>query len=77
MHAIAHRLAGLATQLEGARLLVYHAASKADAEGADALTAAMAKLFATETAQAVIDAALQFQGRQGACRRSPVGASLL
>ena len=62
MQAIAHRLADLATQLEGARLLVYHAAARADSEGANATIAAMAKLFATETAQEVVDAAVQFHG---------------
>lgn len=63
--AVAHRLADLATQLEAARLLVYAAASAYDS-GADraALTrsAAMAKLYATETAQLVVDAAVQFHG---------------
>jgi acyl-CoA dehydrogenase len=63
--AVAHRIADLATQLESARLLVYAAASAYDG-GADRHTvtrsAAMAKLHATETAQRVVDAAVQFHG---------------
>jgi alkylation response protein AidB-like acyl-CoA dehydrogenase len=65
MQAVAHKLADLATQLEAARLLVYHAAARADAAGPDPTSAAMAKLFATETAQAVVDAAVQFHGARG------------
>ncbi|HZB33866.1 MAG TPA: acyl-CoA dehydrogenase family protein [Streptosporangiaceae bacterium] len=63
--AVAHRIADLATQLESARLLVYAAASAYDS-GADRHTitraAAMAKLHATETAQQVVDAAVQLHG---------------
>jgi acyl-CoA dehydrogenase len=55
----------MATRLEAARLLVYAAASAYDA-GAPAADvtrqAAMAKLFATETAQFVVDQAVQLHG---------------
>ena len=53
----------MATRLEAARLLVYSAAEAFDA-GADRVgrRSAMAKLFATETAQAVVDAAVQVHG---------------
>jgi acyl-CoA dehydrogenase len=75
--AISHLLAEMATRTEAARLLVYAAAAAYDAgrEGGQgggwAITArsAMAKLFATETAQFVVDAAVQIHGaralRQG------------
>jgi alkylation response protein AidB-like acyl-CoA dehydrogenase len=63
MQSVGHSLADAATQLEAARLLVYRAAALADAGGAPAREpAAMAKLFATEMAQRVIDLAIQLHG---------------
>jgi acyl-CoA dehydrogenase len=60
--AVAHLLAEMATRTEAARLLVYSAAAALD-EGAVATgRSAMAKLFATETAQFVVDAAVQIHG---------------
>ena len=62
--AVAHLLAEMATRTEAARLLVYSAAAALD-EGATAgrrAFSAMAKLFATETAQFVVDAAVQIHG---------------
>ena len=63
--SVAHGLATMATDLEAARLLVYAAASAYDA-GADrstvSRTAAMAKLFATESAQTIIDQCVQLHG---------------
>ena len=61
--AVSHQVAEMATRLEAARLLVYSAAEAFDA-GADKVgrRSAMAKLFATETAQAVVDAAVQIHG---------------
>lgn len=61
--AVSHQVAEMATRLEAARLLVYSAAEALDA-GADNVVrrSAMAKLFATETAQAVVDAAVQIHG---------------
>ncbi|MQA03310.1 MAG: acyl-CoA dehydrogenase [Streptosporangiales bacterium] len=60
---VAHTLAEMATRTEAARLLVYRAAAAYDA-GEDRLAthAAMAKLYATETAQYVVDAAVQVHG---------------
>ncbi|HLE47082.1 MAG TPA: acyl-CoA dehydrogenase family protein [Candidatus Thermoplasmatota archaeon] len=60
------RLADAATELEAARLLVHKAAWKKDM-GAERITveAAQAKLFATETAQRVVDFALQVHGGSG------------
>jgi acyl-CoA dehydrogenase len=63
--ALRHRVADLATELEAARQLVYHAASLY-AEGADCITeVSMAKLFATETANRVAYQAVQLHGGYG------------
>jgi alkylation response protein AidB-like acyl-CoA dehydrogenase len=63
LQTVAHTLAEMATRTEAARLLVYSAAEEYDS-GGDAVTvrSAMAKLFATETAQYVVDAAVQLHG---------------
>jgi acyl-CoA dehydrogenase len=60
--AVAHRLAELHAQTEAARLLVHQAALAHDARVSDPGVAAMAKLLATEVAQAAVDAAVQFHG---------------
>jgi acyl-CoA dehydrogenase len=63
LQAVSHGLADMATHLEAARLLVYSAAAAYDAgERNLAGRAAMAKLFATETAQFVVDRAVQIHG---------------
>jgi len=63
------RLAELATELRAAALLVQHAAQTLDQPKATAEAAgtesAMAKLFATEMAQRVVDGALQLHGGSG------------
>jgi acyl-CoA dehydrogenase len=60
------KLADMATDLEAARLLVYQAACAHDSGGADAkLKSSMAKLFATEAAQRIVDQALQLHGGMG------------
>ncbi|MEW2505487.1 MULTISPECIES: acyl-CoA dehydrogenase family protein [unclassified Amycolatopsis] len=60
---VAHTLAEMATRTEAARLLVYAAAAAYDAgETGLAGRAAMAKLFATESAQYVVDSAVQLHG---------------
>jgi len=61
--AVSHLLAEMVTRTEAARLLVYAAASSYDAgEKGIAAKSAMAKLFATETAQFVVDTAVQIHG---------------
>ncbi len=60
--AIAHRLAQLRAETEAARLLVHQAARAHDAGQPDPSLAAMAKLLATEAAQAAVDAAVQVHG---------------
>jgi acyl-CoA dehydrogenase len=70
--ALRHRVADLATGLEAARQLVYHAASLY-AEGADCIReVSMAKLFATETANRVAYEAVQMHGGYGYMREFPV-----
>jgi acyl-CoA dehydrogenase len=66
-------LADMALKVDAAALLVYRAAWTKD-QGAARVTreAAMAKLYATETAQEVIDASLQLHGGQGVVSGSPV-----
>ncbi|KQV75390.1 acyl-CoA dehydrogenase [Aeromicrobium sp. Root344] len=63
--SVAHSVASMSMQLEASRLLVYAAASAYDA-GADrstiSRTAAMAKLFATEAAQQIVDQCVQLHG---------------
>jgi len=63
--AVAFRLAECATRLEAARQLIWHAASLRDAGRPCLKEAAMAKLFATETAEAVCSAAIQTLGGYG------------
>ena len=74
--ALAHRLADLRAQTEAARLLVHQAARAHDAGTPDPSVAAMAKLLATEVAQAAVDAAVQFHGavalEQRPSARAPV-----
>ncbi len=61
--AVSHALAEMATRLEAARLMVFAAAAAYDREAPDVTRrSAMAKLFATETAQWVVDAAVQVHG---------------
>ncbi len=67
------KLAEMATELDAARLLVYRAAWRKDS-GAERVTteAAMAKLYATESAQRTIDAAVQIHGGAGLVRGATV-----
>ncbi|MGN5386827.1 acyl-CoA dehydrogenase family protein [Streptomyces sp. JL7001] len=63
LQAVAHRVAEMATRTEAARLLVYAAAAAYDRGAADVpRRVAMAKLLATETAQYVVDHAVQLHG---------------
>ncbi|MGW4251536.1 acyl-CoA dehydrogenase family protein [Streptomyces californicus] len=63
LQAVSHQVAEMATRTEAARLLVYAAAAAYDAgEGGVPRRAAMAKLYATETAQYVVDTAVQLHG---------------
>jgi acyl-CoA dehydrogenase len=70
--AVAFRLADMAVRVDASRLLVWRAARKADAGGDIALEAAMAKLFASETAMWCTWAAVQTLGGWGYSREYPV-----
>jgi acyl-CoA dehydrogenase len=66
--AVAHKIADMATDLAAARLLVYAAAAAYDdaAEpGLQTRRSAMAKLFATEAAQRIVDGCVQLHGARG------------
>ena len=63
--AVGFRLADLATRLEAARQLVLHAASLKDAGRPCLKEASMAKLFASEVAEAVCSGAIQTLGGYG------------
>lgn len=59
-------LAEMATELDAARLLVARAAHRRDTQGGRVSTeAAMAKMYATEAAQRIIDRAVQLHGGAG------------
>jgi alkylation response protein AidB-like acyl-CoA dehydrogenase len=63
LQTVAHQVAEMALRTEAARLMVYAAASAYDEDAPDVpRRAAMAKLLATETAQYVVDAAVQLHG---------------
>lgn len=63
LQAVSHQVAEMALRTEAARLMVYAAAAAHDAGAADVpRRAAMAKLLATETAQYVVDTAVQLHG---------------
>ena len=67
------KLADMATSVEAAALLTYHAAWKKDTTGERVTReAAMAKMFATESAQRVVDDAVQICGGLGVTRGHPV-----
>ena len=70
--AVAFRLADCATQLEAARQLIWHAASLRDAGKPCLREAAMAKLFASETAEKVCSVAIQTLGGYGVTADFPV-----
>jgi alkylation response protein AidB-like acyl-CoA dehydrogenase len=70
--AVAFRLADMATRVDAARLLVWRAARKVDAGEEVTKEAAMAKLFASETAMWCTWAAVQTLGGWGYSREFPV-----
>jgi alkylation response protein AidB-like acyl-CoA dehydrogenase len=67
------KLARMAIELTAARLLVYRAAHEKD-DGAERITleAAMAKAYATEAAQRIVDDAVQILGGRGVLASHPV-----
>lgn len=70
--AVNFRLADMATRLEAARQLVWHAASLKDAGRPCLKEASMAKLFASEMAERICSDAIQVHGGYGYTRDFPV-----
>jgi butyryl-CoA dehydrogenase len=70
--ALQHKLADMATQIEAARQLIWHAAALKDAGQPCLKEAAMAKLFASEMAERVCSAAIQVHGGYGYVSDFPV-----
>ena len=70
--AVAFRLADMATQIEVARQMVWHAAALRDAGESCLKEASMAKLFASEMAERVGSDALQIHGGYGYVTDFPV-----
>ena len=73
MPIVREKIGRMATELDAARLLVYRAAWEMDTEpGRHSTSAAMAKSFATEMAQRVVDDAVQIVGGLGVLVGHPV-----
>jgi len=70
--AVSFRLADMATQIEAARQLLWHAASLKDAGDPCLKEASMAKLFASEMAEKVCSDAIQIHGGYGYVNDFPV-----
>ncbi|MFO1329642.1 MAG: acyl-CoA dehydrogenase family protein [Rubrivivax sp.] len=70
--AVQFKLADMATQIEAARQLIWHAATLKDAGRPCLKEAAMAKLFASEMAERVCSAAIQVFGGYGYVSDFPV-----
>lgn len=72
MQALQFEIADMKTRIEAARLLVYSAAFKKDQHQNYSADAAMAKLFAAETAMYVTTKAVQLHGGYGYTKDYPV-----
>jgi acyl-CoA dehydrogenase len=73
MPLVREKIGRMATDLDAARLLVYRAAWEQDTcGGRHSVSAAMAKSFATEMAQRVVDDAIQIIGGSGVLLGHPV-----
>lgn len=70
--AVQFRLADMATQIEAARQLIWHAATMKDAGLPCLKEAAMAKLFASEMAEKICSDAIQIFGGYGVVNDFPV-----
>jgi alkylation response protein AidB-like acyl-CoA dehydrogenase len=70
--AVQFQLAQAATELEGARLMVYNAARQRDAGQEYTQSAAMAKLFASQVAERVTSLCIELFGGYGYTKEYPV-----
>ncbi len=70
---VGFKLADMASDIHAARLMVYRAAKAKDTGAPDIpYRASMAKLFATEAAQRVVDGAVQIHGGWGVSKEFPL-----
>jgi alkylation response protein AidB-like acyl-CoA dehydrogenase len=69
--AVQFKLADMATKIDAARLLVYRAAALKDAGKVTTRESSMAKLYASETAVAVSEDAVQIHGGYGYIKEYP------
>jgi alkylation response protein AidB-like acyl-CoA dehydrogenase len=69
---VSFSLADMATRIEHARSFLYQTAWRSDTGRSYATEAAMAKLYCTEVAGEVTDAAVQIHGGYGLMHDSPV-----
>jgi acyl-CoA dehydrogenase len=73
LQTVRHKLAAMEVELEVARLVTYQAAARIDAAHPDAgKTVAIAKYFAAQAANRIIDDAVQLFGGSGFVEESPV-----
>jgi len=72
LQALQWMIADMATEIDAARLLIYRAAAMKDAGQPFSKEAAMAKLFASETAERAAFKAVQIHGGYGYSREYPV-----
>ena len=70
--SVQFQLAEMATEVEASRLLVYNAARLKDAGRPFLVPAAMAKLYASESAQRVASACIDLHGGYGFTKEYPV-----
>ncbi|WP_336003266.1 acyl-CoA dehydrogenase family protein [Halorientalis halophila] len=70
--AVQHKVADMAIQVENARRLTYDAAARIDRGEKPTKLASMAKLYASEVAEAVASDAMQLHGGNGYTRDYPV-----
>src|SRR5439155_25959523 len=71
LQAIQFKLAGMATQIDAARLLMYRAASLKDQGQRTTKASSMAKLFASEIGVRVCEEAIQIHGGYGYTKDYP------
>lgn len=74
--AVAHTLAGMASDVEAIRWLVYYGAWRVDRGDLDSAAASRVKLFASETAVKVAREAMRVFGGNGLMREYPVARYL-
>ncbi|HYH27389.1 MAG TPA: acyl-CoA dehydrogenase family protein [Actinomycetota bacterium] len=70
--AVSQLLAEMTTRTHASRLLVYSAAAAVDRGERTTMSSAMAKMFATESAQFVVDSAIQIHGARALERGHPL-----